>query len=131
MRHLTALLCKALRHVFETYTEAGSMSNRPGPTEFAEYRTAAFVEAVRANDEGLSPPGLFTTAPGDQAPAGDDPAGGDGPMLGDPSARLDRGAFPKEAFCIRAFGLMEFALSPFAHYETIPKEAMEDWARAP
>ena len=37
---------------------------------------------------------------------------------------------PKEAFCIRVFDFLDFALSPFAHYETIPKEAMEDWARA-
>ena len=24
---------------------------------------------------------------------------------------------------------MDFVLSPFAHYETIAKEAMEDWSR--
>ena len=50
-------------------------------------------------------------------------------MLGNPSARLDSGALSKEAWCIRAFDLMDFVLSPFAHYETISKEAMENWAR--
>ena len=44
--------------------------------------------------------------------------------------RLDSGALPKEAGCIRAFDLMGFVLSPFAHYETTPKKAMEDRTRA-
>ena len=72
----------------------------------------------------------LTAAPEDQAPAGDDPAGGGGPMLGDPDVRLDSGALPKEACCIRVFDLTDLVLSSFAHHETTPKEAMEDRARA-
>ena len=51
MRHLAALLYQALRHLFETYAEADSITVRPGATEFAEYGTAAFAEAAGANDE--------------------------------------------------------------------------------
>ena len=40
--------------------------------------------------------------------------------------RLDSGLLPKEAYCIRAFDLMDFALSLFVHHGAIPKEAMED-----
>ena len=50
-------------------------------------------------------------------------------MIGDPSARLDSGALPKEACCIRAFDLMDFVLSSLAHYEITPKEEIENWAR--
>ena len=71
----------------------------------------------------------LTPAPEDQAPTGNDPAGSGGPVFGDPGVRLDSDALPKEVCCIRASNLMDFVLSPFAHYETTPKEAMENCAR--
>ena len=85
VRNLAAFLYQALRHLFETFTEAASITDRSGPTEYAEYGTAAFAEAAGANDGELFPPEPPTPAPENQAPARDDPAGGDGPVLGDPA----------------------------------------------
>ena len=108
---------------------SASITDRLGPAEYAECGTAAFADAAGANDEELSPPESLTPAPEGQAPTGDDPAGSEGPVLGNSGVRQDSGALPKTACCIRAFGIMDFVLLPFAHYETISKEAMEDWAR--
>ena len=110
VRYLAGLLYQALRHLFETYTAAASITDRPDPTEYAEYGTAAFADAAGANDEELPLPEPLTPAPDDQAPTGDDPAGGDGPVLGDLSVRLDSGALPKEVCCIRAFDILDLAL---------------------
>ena len=73
MRHLAALLYQQLKHLSETYIETASITNRPGPTEYAEYGAAVFAEAAGANDEERPPPKPLTPAPEDQAPAGDDP----------------------------------------------------------
>ena len=99
---LAALLYQALRHLFETYAEADSITDRPGPTKFAEYGTSAFAGAAGANDDELPPPEPLAAALEDQTPTGDNPAFGDGPVLGDPSVRLDSAALPKEAICTRA-----------------------------
>ena len=98
MRHLAAFLYQALGHLFERSapryftTKAAFITDRPGPAENAGCVAAAFAGAAGANDEDLSPPEPPTPAPEDHAPAGDGPVGGDGPMLGDPSVRLDSGA---------------------------------------
>ena len=66
MRHLAALLYQALRNLLEAYTEAASITDRPGPNKYAEYGTAAFAEAAGANDEELSsqePPHARTGGP--------------------------------------------------------------------
>ena len=65
VRHLAALLHQAPRHLFETCTEAASITDRPDLSEFAEYGTAAFAEAAGANDEEPFTPGPLTPAPGD------------------------------------------------------------------
>ena len=47
-----------------------SITDRPDPTEYAEYGTAAFADAAGANNEELSPPEPLTPAPDYQAPTG-------------------------------------------------------------
>ena len=42
---------QALRHLLVAFTEAASIIDRPGSTEYAEYETAAFAEAAGVNDE--------------------------------------------------------------------------------
>ena len=100
------------------------LHHRP-PRSNRNHRVRGCRKTIR-NSPPQEPP---TPAPDDQAPAEDDPAGDGGPMPGDTSLRLDSGALPKEV-CIRAFNLMDFALSRFEHYEAISKEAIKDWARA-
>ena len=69
VRHLADLLYQALRYLFETYTEAASITDRPGPCEYAEYGTAAFADAAGPTTgnslrESLSRPHRKTKRPG-------------------------------------------------------------------
>ena len=72
-QHLAAFLSQALRHLFENFPEVASFTDRPDPTEYAEYGTAAFAEAAGAKDEEIPPPKPLTPAPENQSARGGRP----------------------------------------------------------